>query len=42
MATRKAVQEFSLQEEAEAFASISGESLEADWDTEEDAKYDRA
>jgi hypothetical protein len=42
VATRKAVQEFSLQEEAEAFATITTESLEADWDTEEDAKYDRA
>ena len=42
VATHKAVQEFALQEEASAFASMTEEVLEADWDTEEDAAYDRA
>ena len=42
VATRKAVQEFDLQREAEALASISEQVLDSDWDAEEDMKYDHA
>ena len=41
VATHKAVQELALQEEAQAFATVTDETLAADWDTPEDAAYDR-
>ena len=42
VATRKAVQEFDLQREAETLASMSEQVLDTDWDAEEDMKYDHA
>ena len=41
VATHKAVQELALQEEAQASATVTEETLSADWDTPEDAAYDR-
>ena len=41
VATHKAVQELALQEEAQAMSAFTEETLGADWDTEEDAAYDR-
>ena len=41
VATHKAVGDLSLQEEATAFATLTEETLEGDWDTPEDAAYDR-
>ena len=41
VATHKAVQELALQEEAQASATVTEETLSSDWDTPEDAAYDR-
>jgi hypothetical protein len=41
VATHKAVQEMALQEEAQASAAVTEVTVAADWDTPEDAAYDR-
>ena len=41
VATHKAVQELSLQEEAQSMSALTEETLASDWDTPEDAAYDR-
>ena len=41
VATHKAVQELALQEEAQSMATVTEETLATDWDTPEDAAYDR-
>ena len=41
VATHKAVQELALQEEAETSTTVTEETMTADWDTPEDAAYDR-
>jgi hypothetical protein len=41
VATRKAVQELQLQEEAQAMTALTEETLAADWEAPEDAAYDR-
>ena len=41
VATHKALEELHLQEEASAFVSLSEETFTTDWDSAEDAAYDR-
>ena len=41
VATHKAVQELALNEEAQSMSTLSGETLASDWDSPEDAAYDR-
>jgi hypothetical protein len=41
VATRKAVDDLHLQDEASAMVSVSEETFTTDWDSQEDAAYDR-